>query len=105
MATARTTRSPSLPGIKAPRFRTQPKRASVIGAGSFGTAVAILLVRAGMRTTLLCRTEEQARKLEEERENKHYLEGVTCTSTIVPRSSSTSPFPEAIFSWTSSGSS
>jgi glycerol-3-phosphate dehydrogenase (NAD(P)+) len=48
----------------------------VIGAGSFGTAVAILLVRAGMRTTLLCRTAEQARQLEEDRENKRYLEGV-----------------------------
>ena len=29
-----------------------------------------------MRTTLLCRTEEQARKLSEKRENEHYLEGV-----------------------------
>src|SRR2546423_4407074 len=53
-----------------------PRRASVIGAGSFGTAVAVLLVRAGMRTTLLCRTEEQARELGEARENKRYLEGV-----------------------------
>jgi glycerol-3-phosphate dehydrogenase (NAD(P)+) len=48
----------------------------VIGAGSFGTAVAIVLVRAGMRTTLLCRTDEQARDIEEARENKRYLEGV-----------------------------
>src|SRR4051794_41778394 len=62
--------------MKAPRFRQQPRRASVIGAGSFGTAVAILLVRAGMRTTLLCRTEEQAREMDEARENKRYLSGV-----------------------------
>jgi glycerol-3-phosphate dehydrogenase (NAD(P)+) len=48
----------------------------VIGAGSFGTAVAVLLVRAGMRTTLLCRTREQAEQLGRERENKRYLEGV-----------------------------
>jgi glycerol-3-phosphate dehydrogenase (NAD(P)+) len=48
----------------------------VIGAGSFGTAVAILLVRAGMRTTLLCRTAEQADAMEEARENKRYLPGV-----------------------------
>jgi glycerol-3-phosphate dehydrogenase (NAD(P)+) len=48
----------------------------VIGAGSFGTAVAVLLVRAGLRTTLLCRTREQAERLDSERENKHYLEGV-----------------------------
>jgi glycerol-3-phosphate dehydrogenase (NAD(P)+) len=48
----------------------------VIGAGSFGTAVAIVLVRAGMRTTLLCRTEEQAREMQSERQNRRYLEGV-----------------------------
>ena len=34
------------------------------------------MVRAGMRTTLLCRTREQAEQLERERENKRYLEGV-----------------------------
>jgi glycerol-3-phosphate dehydrogenase (NAD(P)+) len=45
----------------------------VVGAGSFGTAVAILLVRAGVRTTLLCRTERQARELLEDGENAHYL--------------------------------
>jgi glycerol-3-phosphate dehydrogenase (NAD(P)+) len=45
----------------------------VVGAGSFGTAVAILLVRAGLRTTLLCRTHSQARLLEEAGENIHYL--------------------------------
>jgi glycerol-3-phosphate dehydrogenase (NAD(P)+) len=48
----------------------------VIGAGSFGTAIAILLVRGGIRTTLLCRTREQAEAMSRERENKRYLEGV-----------------------------
>jgi glycerol-3-phosphate dehydrogenase (NAD(P)+) len=48
----------------------------VIGAGSFGTAVAVLLARGGMRTTLQTRTEEQAAQLAEERENRVYLEGV-----------------------------
>ena len=52
------------------------RRATVVGAGSFGTAVAVLLERAGVRTTLLCRTEEQMDALCEARENKHYLEGV-----------------------------
>jgi glycerol-3-phosphate dehydrogenase (NAD(P)+) len=52
------------------------RRAAVVGAGSFGTAVAVLLERSGVRTTLLTRTEEQARRLESERENKQYLEGV-----------------------------
>jgi glycerol-3-phosphate dehydrogenase (NAD(P)+) len=53
-----------------------PRRATVVGAGSFGTAVAILLVRAGVRTTLLCRTSEQALELERTRENERYMEGV-----------------------------
>ena len=51
-------------------------RASVVGAGSFGTAVALLLVRAGVRTTLLCRTPEQAEELDDRRENERYLPGV-----------------------------
>jgi glycerol-3-phosphate dehydrogenase (NAD(P)+) len=51
-------------------------RASVVGAGSFGTAVALLLVRAGVRTTLLCRTPEQVAELAERRENERYLPGV-----------------------------
>lgn len=48
----------------------------MIGAGSFGTAVAILLVRAGLRTTLLCRTAEQAERLLSAGQNEHYLAGV-----------------------------
>lgn len=52
------------------------RRASVVGAGSFGTAVAVLLDRAGVRTTLVCRTEEQARELDRTRQNERYLKGV-----------------------------
>jgi glycerol-3-phosphate dehydrogenase (NAD(P)+) len=53
-----------------------PDRAVVIGAGSFGTAVSVLLARAGLRTILLTRTSEQATLLHAERENKAYLPGV-----------------------------
>ncbi len=52
------------------------RRAVVIGAGSFGTAVAVLLVRAGLRTTLQTRTPEQAERLIRDRENQAYLAGV-----------------------------
>jgi glycerol-3-phosphate dehydrogenase (NAD(P)+) len=48
----------------------------VIGAGSFGTALAVLLARGGLRTTLQARTNEQARLLESEHENAGYLPGV-----------------------------
>jgi glycerol-3-phosphate dehydrogenase (NAD(P)+) len=52
------------------------KRAIVVGAGSFGTAVAVLLARGGLRTTLQTRTPEQAQRLNDERENRVYLPGV-----------------------------
>ena len=63
------------------RARTLPtpgaRRATVIGAGSFGTmALAVLLARGGLRTTLQARTAEQAALLESERENRSYLPGV-----------------------------
>src|SRR5436305_7384150 len=58
------------------RFRRQPERASVVGAGSFGTGIALLLERAGVRTTLLCRTPEQAERMLDSRENSKYLPGI-----------------------------
>jgi glycerol-3-phosphate dehydrogenase (NAD(P)+) len=61
-----------LPRLPAPRAR----RAIVVGAGSFGTAVAIVLARGGMRTTLLTRTAEQAELMNATRRNDAYLPGV-----------------------------
>ena len=52
------------------------RRAIVVGAGSFGTAVAVLLARGGLRTTLQTRTPEQARRLQDDHENRVYLAGV-----------------------------
>jgi len=52
------------------------RRATVIGAGSFGTALAVLLARGGLRATLQTRTDEQAALLEGERANSVYLPGV-----------------------------
>jgi glycerol-3-phosphate dehydrogenase (NAD(P)+) len=53
-----------------------PRRAVVVGAGSFGTAIAVLLSRAGMRTVLQTRTVAQAERLVVDRENRTYLPGV-----------------------------
>jgi glycerol-3-phosphate dehydrogenase (NAD(P)+) len=68
------------------RGRTLPspvaRRATVIGAGSFGTALAVLLSRAGLRTTLQTRGSEQAALLADERENKLYLPGVELPSQL-----------------------
>jgi glycerol-3-phosphate dehydrogenase (NAD(P)+) len=54
----------------------------VIGAGSFGTALAVLLWRAGLRTTLQTRSAEQAALLSADRENKLYLPGVELPSQL-----------------------
>jgi glycerol-3-phosphate dehydrogenase (NAD(P)+) len=61
------------------------RRAAVVGAGSFGTAVAILLDRAGVRTTLMTRTREQADEVDRARENKRYLEGVELPGSLKVR--------------------
>ncbi len=52
------------------------RRAVVVGAGSFGTAVAVLLARGGFRTTLQTRTPQQAAELTAARANERYLPGV-----------------------------
>lgn len=62
--------------MAAPERARKPRRAVVIGAGSFGTAIALLIARAGLRTTLQARTPEQAREIDEARENRGYLPGV-----------------------------
>jgi glycerol-3-phosphate dehydrogenase (NAD(P)+) len=72
---ARSTRARTLPSPVA-------RRATVIGAGSFGTALAVLLARAGLRTTLQARTSEQARELEADRENRRYLPGVALAQQL-----------------------
>ncbi|MFA4929558.1 MAG: NAD(P)H-dependent glycerol-3-phosphate dehydrogenase [Patulibacter sp.] len=63
-----------LRGVNLPNPRG--RRAVVIGAGSFGTAVAVLLARGGFRTTLQTRTADQADLLRTDGENARYLAGV-----------------------------
>lgn len=57
------------------------RKAAVIGAGSWGTAVAVLLARGGVEVQLGCRTAEQAAEIAEHRENG-YLPGVSLSSSI-----------------------
>ncbi len=58
------------------------RRAAVIGAGSWGTAAAVLLARGGLEVQLGARTEERVAELIEGGENRRYLPDV--------------PLPEAI---------
>jgi glycerol-3-phosphate dehydrogenase (NAD(P)+) len=65
-----------VPPLPRPPLPAALRRAVVVGAGSFGTAVAVLLARGGMRTMLQTRTEVQAAELAAARENAAYLPGV-----------------------------
>jgi glycerol-3-phosphate dehydrogenase (NAD(P)+) len=58
------------------------RRAAVIGAGSWGTAVAVMLARAGLEVQLGCRTREQADELTTERTNERYLPGIELPDEI-----------------------
>jgi glycerol-3-phosphate dehydrogenase (NAD(P)+) len=64
------------------------RRAAVIGAGSWGTAVAVLLARGGLEVQLGARTAKQAAEIAEAGENRRYLEGVRLPSTLRVRSAS-----------------
>jgi glycerol-3-phosphate dehydrogenase (NAD(P)+) len=79
------TESEPQPAGRAQRVRALSppgRRATVIGAGSFGTALAVLLARGGLRTTLQTRTHEQATLIDQERENVRYLPGVQLPSGL-----------------------
>src|SRR4051794_38164250 len=52
------------------------RRAAVIGAGSWGTGLAVALARAGVQVDLACRTADQAGELAATRCNERYLPGV-----------------------------
>ena len=57
------------------------RKAAVIGAGSWGTAVAVLLARGGVEVQLGCRTGEQAERVSADRESS-YLPGITLADSI-----------------------
>jgi glycerol-3-phosphate dehydrogenase (NAD(P)+) len=58
------------------------RRAAVIGAGSWGTAVAVLLARGGLEVQLGARTAAQAEELAKAGENRRYLEGVALPGSL-----------------------
>ena len=58
------------------------RRVAVIGAGAWGTGLAICLARAGFEVELGCRTGEQAAELTATRENARYLPGVPLPDAV-----------------------
>ena len=63
--------------------RVRMKRIVVVGAGAFGTALALAFLRAGHHVTLKPRRAEQADELNLVGENKHYLPGVPLPKNLV----------------------
>ena len=60
------------------------RRAAVIGAGAWGTSVAVMLARAGLEVDLGARTNEQAEELATTRVNERYLPGVQLPKAVHP---------------------
>ncbi|MAF51171.1 MAG: glycerol-3-phosphate dehydrogenase [Nanoarchaeota archaeon] len=57
---------------------------SILGAGSWGTTIAILLGKKGYEVSLWCRRKELAEEIERERENKAYVPNVKLPENIIP---------------------
>ena len=64
------------------------RRAAVIGAGSWGTAVAVLLARGGLEVQLGARTPERVEELIGDGENRRYLPGVPLPESVDVRPAS-----------------
>jgi 1-acyl-sn-glycerol-3-phosphate acyltransferase len=63
------------------------RKAAVIGAGSWGTAMAVLLARAGLEVELGTRTDDKARELTAKGENPGYLPGVALPEGVAVKRS------------------
>lgn len=65
------------------------RRVAVIGSGAWGTAVAVLLAKAGMEVELGTREESQAQKIDQDRRNERYLPEVDLPPEMVVKSAAT----------------
>ena len=61
----------------------RPLNFAIIGAGAWGTAMAVHLARRGQHTTLATRRPEHAVLIRNTRENADYLPGVVLPPTVV----------------------
>lgn len=58
------------------------RRAAIVGAGTWGTSLAVALSRSGFEVDIGCRTAEQAELLASTRENVAYLPGVRLPESV-----------------------
>lgn len=57
---------------------------AVVGAGSWGTALAVLLAKKGFRVSFWARRQEQVAEMRLKRENPEYLPGVVLPTNVLP---------------------
>ncbi|HAD81725.1 MAG: glycerol-3-phosphate dehydrogenase [Candidatus Edwardsbacteria bacterium RIFOXYD12_FULL_50_11] len=62
--------------------RNKKKRAAVLGAGNWGTTLAVMLAEKGYAVRLWEFRAEAARKIQQERENKEFLPGIPLPDNI-----------------------
>lgn len=61
-------------------------RVNIIGAGAWGTSLAVAVARSGREVLIWCRHEEQAQNLNKDRENKRYLPGISLPDNLTATS-------------------
>jgi len=58
------------------------KKISIIGGGSFGTAIAVLLSKNGLECSVWCHSKDTTNDININRENKKYLKGIIIPSNV-----------------------
>jgi len=69
----------------------------VVGAGAWGTAMAVVLGAKGIPVALLARRREHAEELAQTRENRRYLPGVFLPPYVRPTADPVAAFKDAVF--------
>ena len=57
-------------------------RVGIIGGGSWGSALAVLLASKGIKTNIWLRSKEQVDKITRDKENMKYLPGILLDNNI-----------------------
>src|SRR5215468_5486202 len=70
--------------IRNPQSAVRNREVAIIGAGGWGTALALVAARAGQRVRLWAHSAEVASLLRQERENKIYMPGFALPDLVAP---------------------
>ena len=71
------------------------RRVAIVGAGAWGTGLAVALARAGVEVELGCRTQEQVDAIGRDGVNEHYLPGVPLRDVVTVTRASELAFERA----------